>query len=73
MTQVTGRMPNRVTGRQLAHVFAVVTRAGAASRRPYGRNSASAEDGGLMAVLCHLQESLMDRGVFGQFGMKRGG
>ncbi len=38
----TWRMSNRVTRQQIAHFFALVTRAGAASRRPYGRNSKSA-------------------------------
>src|ERR1700690_252701 len=38
------KTPNRVTRRRIAHVFTGVTRAGAASRRPYGRNSTPAEE-----------------------------
>ena len=37
------RMTDRVTRRQIGHIFKGVTRAGEASRRPYGKNSNAAE------------------------------
>ena len=39
----TRRMSNRVTGRQIGHILARVTRAGAASGRPYGEQAKAAE------------------------------
>jgi hypothetical protein len=40
----TRRMPDRVTRRQMGHIFAGVRRAGAASGAPTGRNAAAAEE-----------------------------
>jgi len=42
--QAERRTSDCVTRRQMGHVFAGVTRAGAASERPYGRNSTAAEE-----------------------------
>jgi hypothetical protein len=37
------RMTDRVTRKQIGHIFKGVTRVGEASRRPYGKNSKAAE------------------------------